>query len=418
MSFYDREEDEYERKRRETQTLGALLQGSQGSSFQPDMEFSQGGPLPPEPGGSDDFDVGGAVTNFGIPLLAAFLDIATNKGKGLGPILAAQGVQANQRALGRVDQARDKMQADQYQQRFEGDAESRRLREEALRVELEREKRLSQPKPRDASEEALRAAQTNNLEAEAYQKWTQDPGAMTPYQQESIRLQEERLKKGSRGGGGGVVAPAELPEGMPAGLTKAQQGQWILARDKEQRAMGAEGEASVPGLEVTDEPAAQRTLGDKVSRRKLEDGAASFQSAQAALKRMQELRAKEGTMIFGEESKEYETLRNTVMSGIGKAADAGVLQPSDIARFEKQVPSAGLQWSDFSRLIGHDQTLEALGGTKKAMADTANTQLGVRGFGLADGDGPVKMRSASGNVGMVPPDKVEAAIAAGWTKVN
>lgn len=106
MAYYDQDEDE---------ALNEFI-SSQAQRARPQLDYEEPLPAPERPSAADqlrsmkdDDSPWDAVTNYGIPAIAALLDTATNKGRGVGSILQSAGIQANQRAVGRRELAQDKL---------------------------------------------------------------------------------------------------------------------------------------------------------------------------------------------------------------------------------------------------------------------------------------------------------------------
>jgi len=463
----------------------------------------------------------------GTTALAALADLGLNKGKGTGQILAAGGQFGQARAEQRLRGTQDAIGYEQQRARMQYEQGLRSRNDEIARGNLAaRNAEIGEMRARRLGKGGAAggesAARANYLESQAYKNWNAVPETADPAEAEYRRAQTEKLRAETE-----VLKNPALAAAKPDSPDLAYRKGRDAERDEADRAKAdaeaaelAELRTPLQGTKITNEGLWNTASGDKVQRRKLAEGVNAYQSAWRALERMKEIRSDSGTEITkSAASGEYKTLSNELLAAVGTAANAGVLQPSDITRFQEQVPELSPQWSDLMRLIpGHsDPTLDSLKGTGDALRGSArvkaggygfeydpespvwltdrqraarpqqpapplradfetqsddpraplmptrppprgatgpstqapgqafNVPLGARGYDplkdtlsdvnpggdalgatagrrLSDipkipaqpGGGGVPMRTPSGNIGMVPPDRIQAAIAAGW----
>lgn len=320
------------------------------------------------------------------PLAAAGLDLAFNRGRGMGSIAQSAAGMAQRRDAMAQQQFEDDRSA--YLKQGEAAARDRQvdisgrnadMRQMELDASLAKEKAIQarflagEGSP-EAQAADLRYKQALAAKAEA--DAARDPNALDPYKQQLIEESKARTESLRN-----PQAKADSPE---LAYRKKRDEQEDATKKKKAEDDAAEQKAlrtPFAGIKVGNDDLWGAGVGDKVQRRRLADGVAAYQSAMRALTRMQEIRGDVGTEATDSApAAEYNTLKNEAMAAIGVAANAGVLQPSDIDRFKAQIPEIGPKLADSLRLFGQDTTLESLKGTQDALRGSANVKSKTYGF--------------------------------------
>lgn len=187
-----------------------------------------------------------------VPLIAGGLDVALNKGRGLGAIVAGGGVAA----AARDSQRRSAMRQLAQMQLTMAGADAKHAHEERMfglqegnlqarnaEIDEARQRRLAGEK----DDAGLRAAQADLASSQAYKNWTTDPNALTPQQQ---ALNEDRdLARG-------LHADEIKQRGLDREETRAGRAQLAQSR-AEDRQTARDQAATVKFLDKTEEPRAQ-----------------------------------------------------------------------------------------------------------------------------------------------------------------
>lgn len=173
----------------------------------PEREIAPAGHNGESTGGWDE-----GTKDAALATLAGFLDLAMNKGRGVGSILQASNQQASQRTRAKE---RGKKDAQDYQlqaqrmvadrsnseRRFEGDEKDRSLRTSQQELErqqaLERHQRFLQLNDPNSEANRLDLDHKRALTDEARARASRDPNAITPYQQ--MQLDAQAAERGERG---------------------------------------------------------------------------------------------------------------------------------------------------------------------------------------------------------------------------
>ena len=271
-------------------------------------------------------------------------------------------------------QVRGQREAELRERGFALDEQAMGLREQEIANERARIAAAGQP---DSLEQQYKQAQIDQMRANTARIMRPEP-AMTP--ELAYRMQRDQ------------VDDQRYAEDQARRQAEEQRKQAVAAQE------AAETErlrTPFEGTTITNQALWDAGASDKVTRRRMAEGVAAYQSAIRALGRMQEIRAQYGTEITRSAATgEYKTLSNELLAAVGTAANAGVLQPSDITRFQEQVPELSPQWSDMMRVFGRDPTLESLQGTGTALRGSADTKSRTYGFSY-DYNNPVFQTDAA-----------------------
>lgn len=279
------------------------------------------------------------------PAIAGFLDAGLNKGRGLGQIAAgtyagmAARNQSNSQAvqdLGELSLKADQSERAKLREQGMQDyyTHERELGDRRIALDEARENRLANPQPRpvDKLGQEYKQAQIDKLKAEA-------------------------ASLAAGGGKGGLTQDQIIDNARQVENDKYQRGR-DAKKDEADAAKAALEETLLPGTRYrSSDPNAQNLWKAKVAnvvdKRLLEKGVVGYQTAMSGIERLIEIRDTVGIENFASGSKtEFDALKQGIVSGIGEAANAGVLQPSDLNRFNEIAPSLGLSLSDVTDFVG------------------------------------------------------------------
>jgi len=268
----------------------------------------------------------------------------------------------------------------------------------------------------------------------------------------------------------GKVAAAELPY-KTAG---AEQGAAARVRGQQQGERDVGAGLRIPGLVPIDADTAAQSAGDDVTRRKIEDFGGNLSNARDAIAEMLAIRKQYGTELPGNAKTRFDMAKAAVSAAMSNIGATGTLSKDEREYYQSMIPNLSLGWTDALRPGGRDIKQEQLQGALTEFTQLGNGKLRAYGWGLDDGtsssapavsgassdlptnfgvtgapgvrnmpdfpggarragnglqrargnapmgggtvnaDGAVMMRTPSGNIGPVPPERIQDAIAAGW----
>jgi hypothetical protein len=275
----------------------------------------------------------------------------------------------------------------------------------------------------------------------------------------------------------GKVAAAQLPYKTEG----AEQGAAARVRGTQQGERDVGAGMNIPGLVAVDPDAAAQSAGDDVTRRKIQDFGGNIKNARDAIAEMKAIREQYGTELPGNAKTRFDMAKAAVSAAMSNIGATGTLSKDEREYYQSMIPNLSLGWMDALRPGGTDIKQQQLQGALDEFTKLGNGKLRAYGWGLDTGGnrpqpsaasdplppdritGPVTdsfnvpgnlgvtgrpgvrntpdfpggmrragpgatpgpagnadgvmMQSPSGNTGPVPPDKVSAAIAAGWKRL-
>jgi len=380
------------------------------------------------------FDFGDAITNYGLPALAGLLDLATNKGRGLGTILQSGALQANQRAISRRELAADKLEflskeADRKQrnayydylnrslgQRAENQVGTAQRQERGLKLREDQFKLENDPGGERATAYkdylySTGQAPRGSLNDLSYAQLRQQNRQLADQWELSRTPQIAAAEAQKAGARANATNASELRFAAPTAAASAQgrvgvemaaapQLASIKAQAERQAAEETGASKVIPGTVVRNEEAYAQNAGDPTTLRRMQDDASGLQTAFDALRTMRALRAKHGTELYGDAKTQYDMAQAAFNTGMTKAGSTGTLTDSERRYYTEMVPTMGVSGLDALRVIPGqgDPKLQALDGAIQQFGSMANSKLYAYGLGLPSGaeseDPPAPARPA------------------------
>lgn len=338
-------------------------------------------------------------SDIALPIIAAFLDMGTNKGRGLGSIAGgfAQGIQNKRAAQAQtvndlgglsLDAAKRKNESDWNRARIEGDQQDRGLRRDELdlarQIEARRREGKTTAHQLDPSQVELNRANAYRAYVDAGSGWERT-GERPPTQ-----LQINADQRGAN-------ADKRAEEGA------ARQAR--IDKEKEDAALLAQ--QPIPGTRVKDENA-WKSL-DPVMRRKVIDAVQGSLTSLDSMDSLRSIRSK-GLMIPLRDSErigQHDLARRALLGGLSPFTRLGTLQKSDIEFLAQAIPEA-YNVQDLAQLVGEDPNSEILAGAEKALRDMIQQHLSPYGIEIDYEGRDAKRKPALAGPQAAPPPSATA----------
>lgn len=146
-----------------------------------------------------------------------------------------------------------------------------------------------------------------------------------------------------------------------------------LAKKQAERADAAK--HPIRGFIIEDDDSYGVAASDQVTRRNMELSAGAYRSLMESLDRMESLRAQHGAELPGEVQGEYETAKTTAIGAITVLGQTGVLNDGEYQRYSKMIPGIDPSLGDALLVFDKDIKGDQIRGVKRALRGTVDAKL-------------------------------------------